>query len=144
MFAPMGTTDPTEMAPWFDHLERRLAVLDQKIAQLSDERRSLVEILNFLRQKTSDPPPLDRFDSKPSNQGSQLKYGSVREYVIAKTRQLLAEEGGTLHIHEIHARFLSRGFEVPGAGEPVNITAHIRHDRNIVSPAKGMYKLKDS
>lgn len=117
-------------------LKSRIKRLDSEIAALISERDALAAVLEVISSTE------ERIESGVRPNRQRIPHGSVRDYVIMKTRQLLREEGGPLHIHEIHARFVNRGFEVPGAGQPVNITAHIRHDEKIGSPSKGIYDLK--
>lgn len=71
--------------------------------------------------------------------------GSVLEYVRACVIDVLREKGGgPMHINAIHARFLAKGFRVPGAGRPANLTAHLGRCEGIVSPARGFYAIGQS
>jgi hypothetical protein len=61
--------------------------------------------------------------------------------VIDRAAEILRAEGRPLHINDLHARFLERGFTVPGAGKPVNLIVHLRSAEEIASPMRGVYGL---
>jgi hypothetical protein len=82
------------------------------------------------QQSTAAPPP--RVE------------GSVLDYVRTCVVEVLREKGGgPMHINDIHARFLVRGFRIPGAGRPANLTAHLGRCPGIVSPSRGFYAIGD-
>jgi hypothetical protein len=67
---------------------------------------------------------------------------SVRDRVQAQAAEILTEAGRPLHITELHAEFIKRGFEVPGAGKPNNVTVHLSDAADIVSTSRGYYGVK--
>lgn len=68
--------------------------------------------------------------------------GSTLEYVRSCVLDILREKGGgPMHINDIHAKFLSKGFRVPGAGRPANLTAHLGRCQGITSPTRGFYAI---
>jgi hypothetical protein len=69
--------------------------------------------------------------------------GSVARYVVDRAVEILRDEGRPLHINDLHAQFVERGFTVPGAGKPVNLIVHLRNSEEIVSPMRGVYGLVD-
>lgn len=68
--------------------------------------------------------------------------GQTREYVVSRALEILRDEG-PMHINDLHARFIDRGYDVPGAGAPVNLTVHIRRSNAIWSPSRGVYAIRD-
>ena len=68
--------------------------------------------------------------------------GALRDEVIGNAVEILSSaEGQQMHINELHQAFVDRGYEIPGARRPENITAHLRRWEGIVSPSRGFYKL---
>lgn len=138
MPAELPTAESVE--GWVAGLRAEIDRLDHDLAPILAKREQLrrqLELLERLRESFVAKETMATQESV----GTPAPGESIRDYVIARATELLEEEAGPLHINELHARFLNRGFEVPGAGEPVNITSHIRHSDNIVSPKKGIYVL---
>ena len=93
---------------WLSSVQARLDRVSSQLAPLLEKRerlRNRIEILHSLLSSLKGEPARDRVD------------GSTRHYVISRAVELLEEEGGPLHINELHARFRQRGYEVPGAGD---------------------------
>lgn len=53
-------------------------------------------------------------------------------------------EGGPLHSNDLRAEFLRRGWPIPGAGKPNNITAHLTYAADIYSPQRGFWALGEN
>jgi hypothetical protein len=69
---------------------------------------------------------------------------TVRERVEASAVKILGEHGAPMHINDLHAAFVARGLEVPGAGRPNNITVHLADSSQIQPVSRGVYALKTS
>jgi hypothetical protein len=67
--------------------------------------------------------------------------GSVKDYVRRCATEILKASQQPLHINQVHAEFVSRGFRIPGAGKAANLTAHLGRADGIVSPGRGLYAL---
>ena len=136
----MANTHPSlpEIEAWIAGVRSDIEATNLEIAPLMEKRERLKRQLELLErlQESMDVAGGGSPVDIPSPRSV-----SVREYVISRAVQLLDEEAGPLHINELHARFLSRGYQVPGSGAPANITAHIRHSDLIISPKKGEYIL---
>jgi hypothetical protein len=71
--------------------------------------------------------------------------GSMREYVREHALAILHDRGGApMHINDLHAQFVARGYRVPGAGRPANLTAHLGRCEGIVSPSRGFYAVGET
>lgn len=111
---------------------------------LLDEQRRLEDREALLRDL------LRSFESPASKNGSTesastpAAAGSIGQYVVDRAVEILRETGEPLHINDLHARFLARGFTVPGAGTPANLIVHLRKASEIASPQRGMYGLTES
>lgn len=132
------TPTRTDVKRWIAGVEQELAVVDRELQPLVARQKALEDRLNLLRQLAGS---LDEGVPVPPESDSSRSSTKIQDYVIERAVSLLREEGGPLHINEIHARFLQRGYRVPGAGRPVNLTAHIRDSESIVSPKRGFYGL---
>lgn len=71
--------------------------------------------------------------------GSALE--STRDRVHRQAVEILSLAGRAMHSNDLHAEFLRRGFNVPGAGRSNNITVHLSAWPDIVSPERGLYGL---
>lgn len=138
----MKSQEPTrqQVEIWLTAVHGEIEELDERLAPLLEERRRLEARLGLLKDLLSSfgPPSLNGEGSTGLRAAGN---GSIGDVVREQAEEILRDAGGPLHINEIHRRFLERGFAVPGAGKPVNLTAHVRHSQTIVSPARGTYGL---
>jgi hypothetical protein len=129
---------------WIAEVETEAQELEARLAPLLDKKTALEERLGILRRLlASISSDSGSYSTQGANgHGSDAdKSVSVRERVIRHAAEILREGGGTMHINDIHAEFIRRGYEVPGAGKPVNITVHLSGAENIASPSRGQYAL---
>ena len=133
------TLTADEVRTWLGAVESDLRKLDEKLEPLLDEQRRLEErqallqglLRSFDQVATNGPTPPPK------------AAGSVARYVIDRAVEILREEGRPVHINDLHAKFIGRGFTVPGAGKPVNLIVHLRGAEEIASPMRGIYGLVD-
>lgn len=127
---------------WLLELERDKQALEERLEPLLMERAKLDQqesivrsLLASLRGEPATPisPEASSVSVSPS--------GGVKEYVESHTILILEAAGEPMHINDIHAKFRERGYTIPGAGKPVNITSHIRESERIKSPERGIYGL---
>jgi hypothetical protein len=126
---------------WLATVEVDLQAVDQKLKPLLEEQRQLEQREELLRHLLAsfDQAPTDR----PGAGATETRNGSIGEYVIGRAAVILREEGAPLHINDLYARFVERGYKVPGKGRPVNLTVHLRSTDRIVSPQRGIYGLPE-
>lgn len=134
--------NPDEVRRWLEELERRDAEIQSALTPLLQEQAAIHERQRLLKEL------LASFNGSPSPPSASTIRVRTGESVGARVRsnvRLLLEEApsGTLHINDIHAEFVKRGFEIPGMGRPANITAHLTRDADIVSPQRGVYGLRE-
>lgn len=135
--------NPRQVERWTEAVEREMAVLQQKLDPLLEERarlegrRDLLQSLlaSFDEAGGDQPQPSESQPQRPATQTRE----PVRQYVEKRVLEILDEAGEPLHINDIHRRFREKGYRIPGAGKPVNITSHIRLSERIRSPERGIY-----
>jgi hypothetical protein len=128
-----------EVRSWLDAVEGDLRRLGEKLGPLLAEQQRLEErqaLLHGLLHSFDQATP-----NGPRRSEALRATGSVARYVIDRAVEILREEGRPMHINDLHARFVARGFTVPGAGKPVNLTVHLRSAEEIASPTRGIYGL---
>jgi hypothetical protein len=139
-----------EVVAWFNAVQADIAKIDEHIAPYLDRRRRLESRQTLLKDLLSSFEAADVHDAVEAPPEHELLSPSfsrpqsvgVGEYVRGHAEEILRAEG-PMHINDLHSRFLAKGLEIPGAGEPVNLIVHLRKDPGIVSPARGMYALRD-
>jgi hypothetical protein len=128
-----------EVHIWLSTVESEMRALGAKLEPLLDEQRRLEErqaLLQGLLRSFKQAAPNG---SAPAAKTA----GSVARHVIDRAVEILRDEGRPMHINDLHARFVERGFAVPGAGKPVNLIVHLRNINEVVSPMRGIYGLPD-
>jgi hypothetical protein len=138
-----SSLDTSQVGAWLQGVRREIAELELRIGPLLEQRMRLEErerILVSLLDSLGDGQDADaQAEPRPV---SSARPGSVKEYVELRVIEILEEsDRDRLHINEIHARYRDKGYEVPGAGRPVNLTTHIRISDRIKSPKRGYYGL---
>ena len=135
-----------EVSTWIAQIEAELAQLDAELAPLLDRQTALAERLGLLKRLlaslSADAHPLAGVPAATAAGSPARVYASVRDRVQAHASEILTEAERPLHINEIHAEFIRRGYEVPGAGKPNNITVHLSHADSIDSTSWGYYAVK--
>jgi hypothetical protein len=128
--------------------EQSLGEVQQKIEPLLVRRAQLEARLALLRELAStfgptapEPAPRLAVTALPATPASPGKAGQVSSRIQAQVRELLAAHDGPMHTNDIHAEFVKRGWAIPGAGRPNNITTHLTHADGITSPRRGYWAL---
>ncbi len=145
----MGGPRAEQIRSWIAGVEVEIREVDAAVAPLVERQAALTERLGLLKRlltslSTVDPP---RAPSEVAVNGTAQVIrtgGSVRERVQSHALEILREAGKPLHINDLHAEFIKRGFEVPGAGKPNNITVHLSEAAGMVSPARGYYAAREA
>lgn len=132
-----------EVRTWLAAVQADLRALKEKMEPLLEEQRRLEEREALMRDL------LRSFDSAASDGAGDASSipatsGSVREYVVERATEILRGAGQPLHINDLHAQFLARGYTVPGAGTPANLIVHLRKASEIASPQRGLYGLTEN
>jgi hypothetical protein len=128
-----------QVRAWLSEVEAELGAVANKLEPLLAEQRQLDERRSLLQSL------LRSFEATgPNGTGAAARTaGSVARYVIDRAAEILRDEGRPLHINDLHAQFIERGFTVPGAGKPVNLIVHLRGAEEIASPMRGIYGLTE-
>ncbi len=140
----MAGPNAGEVERWVEDLERELGEIDAALAPLVERQVALTERLGLLRRLSASITSKEVGSARAAVAGTNGSRAaqitsSIRDRVQTYARQILGEAGKPLHINEIHTEFIKRGFEVPGAGKPNNITVHLSNAEGIISPARGYY-----
>jgi hypothetical protein len=147
----MDTPTPSaeQVRAWIYAVRADLEALHEKLTPLLEEERRLEARQVLLKELLSSFAQQDQVSDNAAGMGSApytraitaTGPGAIGQYVIDHATEILREAGGPLHINDLHARFVQQGYQVPGAGQPVNLTAHLRRATEIVSPSRGIYGL---
>lgn len=145
----MKSPTATDIVAWISDVEGDLAQIEAALVPLVERQSALTERLGLLKRLLTSVAAIDATPAgkeSPVNGGPPPAriYGSTRERVQVHVAEILVDLGRPLHINEIHAEFIKRGFEVPGAGKPNNITVHLSDAAEILSPSRGYYAIKDA
>jgi hypothetical protein len=130
---------PAQIETWLGQVDVEIAAVQAKIEPLVAEQARLHDRQTLLKSllasfgddataSVPSPPPLRSEES-------------TRERVHRQAVEILTQVGGALHTNDLHAEFVKRGHEIPGAGKPNNITVHLGGWPDIVSPERGVYGL---
>jgi hypothetical protein len=142
-----------EVEAWLASATGEIAKVDSEIAPRLERRARLesqVALLEKLRLTFTgdvappDSPPIKFFREDGAAQpaiGTAGPRGTIGAYVIEHAKRILQEHDGPMHINELYATFLKRGYTVPGAGTAANLTAHLTRSDAIESPKRGLYCL---
>jgi len=138
----MAVTEPTRetVDSWLAAVRADLTRIAGELQPLLDEQarlRAREALLVRLSDSFTSPNPVMAEETA----GAIPADGSVKDYVRACAVEILKASDQPMHINQLHAEFLARGFRVPGAGRPANLTAHLGRAEGIMSPGRGLYAL---
>lgn len=138
-----------QVLQWLTVIDADLSQVQASIDPLLDEQTRLQERRQLLQRLLGSlergPATEENAESpEPPTLVSGNGASSIRERVHAHAVAVLQEAGRDLHINEIHMEFVKRGFPIPGAGKPVNITVHLASSPVIQSPKRGFYRIQSN
>lgn len=124
------------------------AAVDEVLSPLLQEQARLDARLKLLKElrSTYAVSPADASQAAPGHAESHLSAlgTGTAARIQAQVAEVLGDnDGGPLHSSDIHREFVRRGWPVPGAGRPNNITAHLTAAPGIISPQRGYWALGD-
>lgn len=131
-----------EVSRWIAGAEAEIKDLRTRIEPLLEQEAKLNERLGILQRLRASLTSTSADGAAPPEGAASSAYGSVRERVHAQALLILRESGKSMHITNVRNEFVKRGFEVPGAGHPNNITAHLSGWKDIDSPTRGYYRAR--
>lgn len=130
---------PAQLELWLEQVDGALAEVQGRLEPVLAEQARLQERRLLLKEL------LASFGDDRA--GADVKVGrasaleSTRDRVHRQAVEILSQAGRAMHANDLHAEFLRRGYDVPGAGRPNNITVHLSDWPDIASPERGMYGL---
>jgi hypothetical protein len=132
-----------EIEEWLVGVRSELERIEVALSPLLHEQARLREreqlLLRLSQSFETIQGPADTRAGEPREPDADLP---IREYVQRRVAEILRDAGeAPMHINDLHAKFLQRGFRVPGAGRPANLTAHLGRSETIISPRRGFYAL---
>jgi hypothetical protein len=143
---PGPTAD--DITKWIREVEADLRDVEAQIEPLAARQVFLSERLGLLKRLLGS---IDTnfgaqrpAEALVNGRGVYSIQPSVRERVEASAVAILGEHGAPMHINDLHAAFVARGLEIPGAGRPNNITVHLAGSSQIQPVSRGVYSLKNS
>lgn len=144
---PLVVADPGEQVEEVDRLiaetQELLDEIAERLSPLLAEQARGQERLRLLKElRSTFPAGVYADDARGGPMrlvGGSAK--SVRGRVQACVGQLLEESTAPLHTNDLHRLFLERGWPIPGAGRPGNISAHLTDASGIYSPRRGYWAL---
>lgn len=121
--------------------ERQRAECDRVIAAGREEERLLLRLLALRHGDATEPEsgPSQAAAPSPDSETPVSKHQSLQVVVDE-----LSAAGRPIHISELMRLLRERNTPIPGAGTQANLIAHLRRDRRVVRPSRGMYALASS
>jgi hypothetical protein len=124
--------------------EQQRAELERAVLAAKEEERLLVRLLSL---RTGEPPQevMHGATQTPSVERSRATASDAgasedKPAVEAAVRELAAA-GRPVHISDLMRLLRERKVHIPGAGTQANLIAHLRRDKRVVRPSRGMYAL---
>jgi hypothetical protein len=121
--------------------ERDRADLDRRIAADQEEEKLLARLLALRRGEPAQalgagPAPATR----PRPAESEADGGNA---AVRAVFEEISAAGRPVHISELMRLLGERKVSIPGAGTQANLITHLRRDRRLVRPSRGMYGLAE-
>ena len=115
-------------------MEHDKTELEKKLLAAREEERLLQRLLE-LRRGT-------RVNAEPGGESStQRNTDNYQPSALSAVKEELSAAGRPLHISELMRLLHDRKIPIPGAGAQANLIAHMRRNKDIVRPSRGMYAL---
>lgn len=118
------------------HFVREREALDRSIAAAREEETLLERLLAIRRGES----PRSEAPGTPEPLPPPSQTGAGHPAVQAVVREL-ETAGRPLHISDLMRLLRQQGITIPGSGTQANLIAHLRRDKRIVRPSRGVYGL---
>ena len=123
--------------------EQGRAELERSIAAAREEERLLERLL---RVRKGDQTGNDEVSAGSESSGRAMSNrddapGSGKHPVVDAVFNLLTGARSPLHISDLMRRLQAERVAIPGSGTQANLIAHLRRDKRLVRPSRGMYGL---
>lgn len=127
---------PDALRSWLQTIDDALASVNSRMQPLLAEQAALTErrtlVQGLLASVTGGAQAVNYAPSAGE---------SVRDRIHRQAVEVLQSVGRPLHINELQAEFVKRGFAIPGLGQAANITVHLSKWDDVSSPRRGYYAL---
>lgn len=137
-----------------DAMRTHVLPITMEIRRLEEQLKLAVELQQTLGVEVAYEPRIGRMrpdmllmrEDAPIASIEMKRYGgsTVRDRVQANVREILEAAGGEMHINDIHAQYIERGWAVPGLGKPANLSVHLMNADGIRSTRRGYYALGEA
>lgn len=129
--------------------ERDRANLERTISAAREEERLLQRLLSLRKGEQpaaeDDPPaeaPVKLAPAAVPTKTTATKAESAHPAVQAVVDELSAGKA-PLHISDLMRRLAEKNVQIPGSGTQANLISHLRRDKRLVRPSRGMYALAE-
>lgn len=143
---------PDAVKTWISEIDERIRDVQNRIepllveqGQLRERRKLLGELLSSFGQEP--PDAVAGADSQVVVHSTQAAATAskgretVRERVHREVVTVLQELGRPVHVNDLLAEYVKRGYKVPGQGKAANISVHLSGWSDIENPERGIYGL---
>lgn len=120
-------------------IQDKIEPLKHKMALLHKKRRLLQEALKVGQPEAKPSLTTPTSQRQPP---TAARRESVPERVRREVAHVLATCDGPIHIRDLIQEYKRQGFQLPGKGQPANITVHLSGWDGIISPRRGFYELR--
>ena len=119
---------------------QELRDLDEDITRLQEHRADAAKRVAQLEGLLRDNRPPDEDEgADPSLLPTSKSRGSIAD--ADAVVELVCENGGPMHYHEIHETLVGRGFEIGGEGSANTLLSRFFNDRRLTRVSRGTYAL---
>ena len=144
---------PRQVQAWLDALDDELGAIQATVEPLLTEQSRLQARRTLLKEllasfgdaqaASGDEAVGERGVTTGASTRADVGLETTRERVHRQALEIFRSAGRAMSVNELHAEFVARGFEIPGAGKPANITVHLTRWEDIVSPTRGVFALAE-
>ena len=123
------------------HGERDREDIDRRIAADREEEKLLARLLALRRGEPAQALATDAtLAPRPRPAESEGDGGNA---AVRAVLEEITTAGRPVHISELMRLLGERKVSIPGAGTQANLITHLRRDRRLVRPSRGMYGLAE-
>jgi hypothetical protein len=122
-------------------LHKQIEEMQRRLARTQEEAKILTKLIALRSGKTPGEPANETIQVSPTAPPSAITVPKSGHNALEAVIAILEEANRPVHISDLMRLLGDKNVQIPGSGTQANLISHLRRDRRIVRPSRGMYGL---
>jgi hypothetical protein len=122
-------------------LQKQIDEMQRRLARIQEEARILTKLIALRSGKALAAPVNEVGHVQPGPPLNTVTVAKSSHNALEAVVAILEEATRPVHISDLMRLLRDKNVQIPGSGTQANLISHLRRDKRIVRPSRGMYGL---